>query len=204
MKLTTYSIVSFLILIIATAFTSPNEDLHQAMMNMMERMKAIEMSGDPDKDFSMMMIEHHQGSIDMAKIEVKSGKDEKLKSFAQQMLDKQPSEQKELHTHAKMEHDKSHAAHQEDKGSSQAKFEDKMKDCMDEMDSQIKSMKMSGNLDHDFATMMVDHHKAALKMSDAEIQHGKVAEVKSVAEEIKSDSQREINELQSWLSSHRK
>lgn len=204
MKLTTYSIVSVLTLIIATAFTSPNEDLHQAMMNMMERMKAIEMSGDPDKDFSMMMIEHHQGSIDMAKIEVKSGEDEKLKSIAQQMLDKQTSEQKKLQTHAKMEHDKSHAAHQEDKGSSKAKFEDKMKDCMDEMDSQMKSMKMSGNLDHDFATMMVDHHKAAVKMSDAEIQHGKVAEVKSIAEEIKSDSQREINELQSWLSSHRK
>jgi uncharacterized protein (DUF305 family) len=75
---------------------------------------------------------------------------------------------------------------------------------MNEMDSQMKSMRMAGDLDHDFATMMEDHHKSAVKMADAEIRHGKVAEVKSIAEKIKSDSQREINELQNWLSSQHK
>ena len=32
-------------------------------------------TGNPDKDFVMMMIPHHQGAVDMAKVELQYGKD---------------------------------------------------------------------------------------------------------------------------------
>ena len=62
---------------------------HQKMMAEMEKMKP---TGDADKDFVMMMIPHHQGAIDMAKVELEHGNDETLKAMAQKIIDDQQKE----------------------------------------------------------------------------------------------------------------
>lgn len=64
-------IVSAFVIALCSAFTVMHEGLHQAMMKMMDKMKSMKMSGDPDHDFAMMMAEHHQGSIDMSEIVLK-------------------------------------------------------------------------------------------------------------------------------------
>lgn len=203
----------FVAALMVSAFTIVHEDLHQAMNKMMQKMKAMKMSGDADKDFAMMMIEHHQGAIDAAKILVKSGKDQMIKDMAQKILKMQPQEQKDLRAHANMKHDENatakkdeHAAHSQssDASTHSDQFSTEMTKIMADMETKMKSMKMTGNLDHDFATMMIDHHQGAIDMSDAEIKHGKVTEVKTIAEKIKADSEKEIDELKTWLSSHDK
>jgi len=65
------------------------EDADKKMMNAMMSMK---MSGDADKDFVMMMIPHHQGAIDMAKVELQYGNDPALKKMAQEIIDAQQKE----------------------------------------------------------------------------------------------------------------
>ena len=52
--------------------------------------------GDADKDFASMMIAHHQGAIDMAKIELRFGKDPKLRKMAEKMIKEQEKEIAEL------------------------------------------------------------------------------------------------------------
>src|SRR5262249_54434910 len=47
---------------------------------------AVPFSGDPDRDFARMMIPHHQGAIDMALVELRYGKDERLKRLAQEII----------------------------------------------------------------------------------------------------------------------
>ena len=54
------------------------------------------MSGDPDKDFVMMMLAHHQGAIDMAKVELKYGKDPTLRVLAEEIIEAQGKEIKEM------------------------------------------------------------------------------------------------------------
>lgn len=39
-------------------------------MSKMQGSMPKDQSGDPDKDFARMMIPHHQGAIDMAKVEI--------------------------------------------------------------------------------------------------------------------------------------
>jgi uncharacterized protein (DUF305 family) len=62
-------------------------------MTVMDRdMKVAPMTGDPDHDFAAMMIPHHQGAIDMAKVELLYGKDPALRRLAQEIIVTQEQE----------------------------------------------------------------------------------------------------------------
>ena len=49
-------------------------------------------SGSPDHDFARMMIPHHQGAIDMAVVQLKYGRDQRLKRLAQSIIVEQGQE----------------------------------------------------------------------------------------------------------------
>jgi Domain of unknown function (DUF305) len=61
-----------------------NARMHEAM--------DIAPSGDVDRDFIRMMIPHHQGAIDMARVLLKYGTDAKLKRLAQSIIVEQSQE----------------------------------------------------------------------------------------------------------------
>jgi uncharacterized protein (DUF305 family) len=65
--------------------------MHAAMQQMQQGMD-MPMSGDPDRDFAQMMIPHHQGAIDMARIELESGKGPQLREMAQKVIEDQERE----------------------------------------------------------------------------------------------------------------
>jgi uncharacterized protein (DUF305 family) len=65
------------------------------MMQVMKRMHrgmSIVPSGDPDRDFAAMMIPHHQGAVEMAKVELQFGKDPVLRRLAQGIIVEQLQE----------------------------------------------------------------------------------------------------------------
>lgn len=70
--------------------------MHDSMMGMMKNMESMKMTGDADRDFAMMMKVHHQGAIDMAQMELKSGKDAKMRAMAKRIIDAQQKEIKEF------------------------------------------------------------------------------------------------------------
>ncbi len=71
--------------------TPAGQAYRQANDKMMEGMEK-EPSGDADRDFVMMMIPHHQGAIDMAKVELKYGKDPELRKMAEGIVKAQERE----------------------------------------------------------------------------------------------------------------
>ena len=56
-------------------------------------------------------------------------------------------------------------------------------------------MKMSGDVDRDFAAMMIMHHQQAIDMADVEIKHGKHPELKAMAQKMKDQQKTEQEEL---------
>ena len=47
---------------------------------------------DPDVAFAKAMIPHHQGAVEMAKVQLQFGKDEKMKKLAQDIIKAQEPE----------------------------------------------------------------------------------------------------------------
>jgi uncharacterized protein (DUF305 family) len=64
----------------------------QAMDRMDAGMMAAKPTGEPDRDFAAMMIPHHQGAVDMAKVELIYGRDPVLRRLAQAIIVEQQQE----------------------------------------------------------------------------------------------------------------
>jgi hypothetical protein len=62
-----------------------------AMDKMMAGMD-VKQTGDVDRDFTAMMIPHHQGAIDMAQAELRYGHNELLRRMAQEIIVQQQQE----------------------------------------------------------------------------------------------------------------
>ncbi len=67
-----------------------------AMMGSMDamnrKMMSAPMTGNADRDFAAMMIPHHQGAVEMAKIQLQFGKDPVLRRLAQEIITTQLEE----------------------------------------------------------------------------------------------------------------
>ena len=80
---------------VAPSSGSPEDAFMHENMVAMDRMMAgmnVPSTGDVDRDFTAMMIPHHQGGIDMAQALLRYGKDPELRALAQRIIDKQHEE----------------------------------------------------------------------------------------------------------------
>ncbi len=78
----------------------------------------------------------------------------------------------------------------------------KMRKPMDDMNTKMGQMKMSGDVDHDFVVMMKIHHQGAIEMAQVEIDTGKDAKMIKVAKKIIKAQKNEIAEFDNWLKKH--
>ena len=65
------------------------------------------------------------------------------------------------------------------------------------MDTMMANMaiKPSGDVDRDFAAMMIPHHQGAIDMALAELRHGNNEQLRRIAQEIIVEQQQEINAM---------
>jgi len=67
--------------------------MHMTMQENQKKMNDMQMSGDTDRDFAMMMRAHHQAGVDMAKVEAESGTNQEMVKEAKKII---VSQQKDI------------------------------------------------------------------------------------------------------------
>jgi uncharacterized protein (DUF305 family) len=77
---------------------SPADKAFAASMKTMMTSMNVKPTGKPDKDFALMMIPHHQGAIDMAKVDLQSGTDPELRQLATDIVAAQEKEISQMKT----------------------------------------------------------------------------------------------------------
>ncbi len=165
-----------------------------SMHVMMDRMEAMTMTMDPEVDFSEMMIMHHEGALNMSKALVDAGKNDSLKRFAQKVIADQTSEIAVLKsilaslTVNNMDMD----------------FMQEQMDNMEKTNKQSDVQIITGDIDNDYATLMILHHQAAIQDASAYLHHGNNAQLKTIANNIITAQNKEIIELSNWLKANKR
>jgi len=67
-------------------------DMKAMMKDSNDKMASMQMTGDPDVDFAMMMTMHHQSAITMAETELKMGEEPQMKKMAKDIIAAQKKE----------------------------------------------------------------------------------------------------------------
>ena len=75
---------------------APSSQAYMLGMEKMNRDMGAAMTGDADRDFVSMMIPHHQGAIDMAKVELQFGRDPMLRQMSEEIIKAQEAEIAEM------------------------------------------------------------------------------------------------------------
>jgi uncharacterized protein (DUF305 family) len=173
-----------------------DDNVFMNMMHaMMTQMSAMQKTQDPDNDFAMMMKMHHQGAINMSQEELKSGSDADMKAMAQTIITKQQAEIQQL--------DAFLSSHTPQLPAVPA-FDMKQMESMERMMQANDLRPLTGDIDFDFAQLMVDHHRSAIENSNAELEYGRTTTMKTLAHSIIDDQEMEIQDLQAWLLAHKK
>lgn len=167
--------------------------MDEAISVMHQNMNAAQKTGDPDHDFVTMMIPHHQGAIDMAKVLLLNGKEQEIRNLSQGIISAQLNEIGFMTAWLKT----SKTVSSENKT-----FSLLMEGSMETMHKGMAQAVKNDDPDHDFVTMMIPHHQGAIDMARALLSHGKDIRLQRLAQEIITEQQNEIKIMQAWLDRH--
>ncbi|HWA33246.1 MAG TPA: DUF305 domain-containing protein [Cyclobacteriaceae bacterium] len=193
-----------LIAALASVYAFSPNDFNGAITRMIEKIRSIKMTGNPDSDFAHVMAEHNQGAIDLANIELRSGKDVAVKSIARNVLTKQQKMQEEVRKHIKKGEPAVTASTPAQQVANQSPMEDNVKDILADIEKWMKKTPMTGDPDKDFVEAMLQHYKDEVKIANMEMRHGKDQAVKDFATKAKNDSQSIEKEIADWRNAHLK
>ncbi len=162
----------------------------KTMDTMMQGMHGFKSTGNNDIDFAEMMIKHHQGAVEMSKVEIKEGTNAELRAFAQKVIDDQ---QKEITFMQDVISESSKTT-----SSNSAAFQEALNSSM--MSMMNDNIIIYNNIDKDFAAQMIPHHESAVDMAKAYLEYGQESGLRTLCQNIITSQSKEINWLRDWLS----
>ena len=141
---------------------------------------------DADHEFLRMMADHHEGLVAMGMDAMNRAQDDSVKSAAHKMHEKQAMERDSIVAMIQQMYNEQHRP-----------------TPMPKNQAQIDSLQqMSGEgVDRYFLQTIIAHHQEAIQMIDQHLPSFTKPQVRQMAEKMRADQQKEIQELQGKLSS---
>ena len=149
-----------------------------------------------DLQFIDTMSHHHEGAVEMAQMALKNSSSEELKKFAQKIIDDQKKEISQMKEwREKWYSGEPRAQNMEMKG-----MADSMKMMMS---GDMKKMEAAKGKDFDlmFLDMMTPHHQGATVMAKEALEKAEHAELKTLAQSIIREQEKEIKQMADWKAS---
>jgi Cu/Ag efflux protein CusF len=66
------------------------------------------------------------------------------------------------------------------------------------MNTRFKDMKLTGDPDRDFATVLIAHHEDLIFLAKTQLEHGGDRQLRQLAQKILDEQQKQISELKEW------
>ena len=160
-------------------------------------MHHMNLTGNADYDLAASMKEHHKGTIDMANIELSSGKDKELKKMAARIITAQEKEIKDL--------DNITAKHKLDAVYSNTPAQKELnKAIANNMAQIIKIPAMKSNIDHEFASLMIKQYKDGINIRKTIFAYAKDPMFIVMTKKVLNSQENDINDLKAWMSIKKK
>ena len=180
-----------------TPVTPMLKEYSESMTKMHEEMMVGMDYNDPDAAFAQGMLGHHIGAVAMAEIELKYGTDEEMRKLAQEIIDAQQPEIKQMKTWLASNPD-SKTPTADTKAMQQA-----YADGMDAMHEEMMAGIADPVPDMAFARGMLPHHIGAVDMAETQLKYGKNPEMLKLAQEIIDAQKAEIEQMQKWIAANK-
>jgi uncharacterized protein (DUF305 family) len=168
---------------------SQTNEMKGLMDKMMMQMHGVQATGNNDVDFATMMIVHHKGAVEMAKLELARGSNNELRKFAQAVIDAQEKEISFMGDFI--------ARAPKTTSSDTKTFQDGLAASMKTM--MEDSTRSYNDIDKDFAAQMIPHHQSAVDMAKVYLKLGTNEELKTLSRNIQDSQTGEIEMLRNWL-----
>ncbi len=144
-----------------------DRESNRVLSNMMRDMEEMAMTGDPDMDFAMMMIRHHQGSIDLGTAEIQYGKHAEAKQLAEMAIKDDRESQERLQSFLNQ-----HPTPEKIDANVYNQFMQQMKTSMEQMIQAYRQVPNTPDVDVDFVRRLIEHHKGAIAMATLQFKYG--------------------------------
>lgn len=166
-----------------------NSGVKQLMDSMMMKMHQQKNSGNNDIDYANMMLQHHQGAVDMARLQEDRGSNLVLKEFSRKII---ADQQKEIAMMAEFISRNAATA-----SPNNAVFKMAMDSSMQIM--MQADVNIYNDIDKDFVAQMIIHHQSAIDMANAYLQYGTNSELRKLSQDIMASQGGEIRWLKEWI-----
>lgn len=166
------------------------------MMQKMDQINAmmVQMLGPSDSTYDQRfidhMVPHHQGAIMMAEDALQKAVHPELKAFAQKVIDAQRQEIGDMKKWRQQWY----------ADSAIAMMSGEMPMSFDQMNQQMVTHLGAADSTYDdrFVDMMIPHHRGAVMMAQDAVNKATKGEIKSLAQRMIDDQNKEIAQLEAW------
>lgn len=169
-----------------------NKNVYLSLMDtMMVNMDKASGAATIEADFVNQMIPHHEGAVEMAKYEIKNGKDFAMIQLAKSILQEQTVELQQMRIWIKQPFTPSVPVTNAYPG--------EMLRTMDIMMQNMPNNTMLKDPDKAFAMVMLPHHQAAVDMAKVLLKYSKNSIAISFAKHLISSEQIEIEQMHLYI-----
>jgi len=155
------------------------------LADMMSKMQHYRFTDDPDIDYIALIKLHHLTAIEMAHREKEWGKNDKMATVAEHIIEVESAEVNEMDSY---EHN-----HKPD-GSDKSFYNEAQKMLLHE-----HTPSESGNIDLVCAEILLKHHQSAINISQMYLKYSKDISVRKLAEHVINHHTANVRSLQSII-----